>query len=688
MEPQPLSLRRYILPLLFGLLFLSLLAFVFSGKKNLPNIGSNDDKNHIITKSDFVKFGTDDEFRKYLGSAQQTVAKDMPIAGGAPTDMRESQAPGAPGVQTGEVNTSGLPQQIPYRVSETNVQVIGIDEPDIVKTNGREIYYSQEGYMYPLMRGARPETTTNVELAFDRMMYPYNPPLQNTKIFSAFPPESLRQSAAIEKNGNLLYFQNTLVVLSQQGVYAYDVSDKQNPKTAWELTYKDGFAYSAARLMDGKLYIVAQKSVYAQTPCPMPLYTDREGASITIACTDVYYPTRPVSANTVYSVVKIDPKSGNRLDTISFVGGSAGTTVYMSRGALYVTYPFVKDQFELMSEFILQENTGLFPQSVVDRLAKIASYDISPYSKKHEIETVLSGFLATLDENEKLRLQNELANRFTDFVKRSQAGIFTTGIVRIGFDGVMQDFSIDAVGSVPGSLLNQFALDEYNGNLRVATTSDAQSLYMFGVQAPLQTTTSNGVYVLNAKTLARQGAVVDLGLTERIYSVRFMGNKGYLVTFRQIDPFYVIDLADPRNPKVAGELKIPGFSSYLHPLYENVIVGVGQEGGQVKLSLFDVSDSANPREIDKYLLSDSWSEVSTNHHAFLQDASHKIFFMPGGRGGYIFSYDGNRLSLKKTLAETGVKRAIYIDDYFYIIGEKGITVYNENSWDQIAHTSL
>ena len=255
-----------------------------------------------------------------------------------------------------------------------------------------------------------------------------------------------------------------------------------------------------------------------------------------------------------------------------------------------------------------------------------------------------------------------------------------------GKEGTMEllkDLNIKSNGSVPGVPLNQFSLDEYDNHLRIATTVGGRWFAGFGTNSE----TSNDVYVLD-KDLKIKGSILDLGVTERIYSARFIGEKGYLVTFRQIDPFYVLDLSNPKSPHMSGELKIPGYSSYLHPIDEDTILGVGMEDRQVKLSLFDVSDPNNPKEIDKYMLDEYGSEALHNHHAFLLDDKHKVFFLPAYQGGYIFSYTGNKISLTKAIADYEVKRALYIDDYFYILAEDAITVLNEEDWTEVNNLDL
>jgi inhibitor of cysteine peptidase len=224
---------------------------------------------------------------------------------------------------------------------------------------------------------------------------------------------------------------------------------------------------------------------------------------------------------------------------------------------------------------------------------------------------------------------------------------------------------------ISGQLLNQFSMDEYQDHLRVGTTVDGN---MVGAQV-----SANDVLILD-KDLKTTGTLSNLGQGERIYSVRFINDKGYLVTFKQTDPFYVLDLSNASAPQVKGQLKIPGFSSYLDALDTNRILGVGQEDGKVKLSLFDVTDPNNPTELDHYNMNEYWTEVSNNHHAFLKDPDNKIFFIPGGQGGYIFSYDGDKFNLKKAVSDFQIKRAVYINNFLYVIGDQKIVVLNEKDW--------
>jgi len=175
-----------------------------------------------------------------------------------------------------------------------------------------------------------------------------------------------------------------------------------------------------------------------------------------------------------------------------------------------------------------------------------------------------------------------------------------------------------ASGAVKGFMLSQWSMSEYDGYLRVATT-DSPDWWWDDLDS------ESFVKVLADRDgeLVEVGSVGGLGEGERIYSVRFMGDVGYVVTFRQTDPLYTIDLSDPANPAVAGELKILGYSAYLHPVGDDLLLGIGQdatdEGRTVgtQISLFDVSDPADPQRIQQYTLEHGSSEVEYDHHAFL-----------------------------------------------------------------------
>jgi hypothetical protein len=201
-------------------------------------------------------------------------------------------------------------------------------------------------------------------------------------------------------------------------------------------------------------------------------------------------------------------------------------------------------------------------------------------------------------------------------------------------------------GEIPGHVLNQYSLSEHDGYLRVATTEGAPWA-MDGADP-----SHSGVRVLRLEgdRLVEVGAVTGLGLTETIQSVRFMGPVGYVVTFRQTDPLYVIDLADPTAPRAVGELKIPGFSSYLHPAGAGRLIGIGRDADLdgrdrgLLVSLFDVSDPTAPAQLQTWTEADAWSQAGSDPKAFLYWAPESAVAVPIERYGAGMVDEGGRMA--------------------------------------------
>jgi uncharacterized secreted protein with C-terminal beta-propeller domain len=282
-------------------------------------------------------------------------------------------------------------------------------------------------------------------------------------------------------------------------------------------------------------------------------------------------------------------------------------------------------------------------------------------------------------------------------------------------------FSIDqgrieyvAEGIVKGNLLNQFSMDEYNGDLRVATTSD--------VSTPRNSYQYNNVIVLDPG-MKEAGSLTHLAMNEKIYSARFIGNRLYLVTFKRMDPFFVIDLSNPGNIRVLGKLKIPGYSDYLHPYDDTHIIGIGKETGTnswggvstqgVKVALFDVSDVSHPKQLSTYEIGGPGSDSPAllDHRAFLFSKEKNILVIPVSvvnryqpsvkqgvgmppyrqdtwQGVYVFGFTPKYgIELKGTISHSGpgnqtpyyqapaeVTRSLYIGDELSTISDRFIKI--------------
>jgi uncharacterized secreted protein with C-terminal beta-propeller domain len=597
------------------------------------------------------KFASQEEFNAYL--AQATALGESYYFGAV------ARAPSLD-VSAPEAAFDEAMGAAPERYSETNVQVSGVDEPDIVKTDGRSIYISSDQDFYYWRR--EPAAAAN-----------------KTSIAQAFPVEELSLTGEIDRAGNLLLKDDLLVIFEKESILGYDVSNAKNPQQKWEIEIDSRTMLTGARLYQNTIYLIIANHTHPDRPCLMePLIIN--GNSWKVECTDIYHPVEVIPVNTIYSIVAVDLKSGEAKNEISLVGHAGNSIIYMSLSNIYLSYSQPMQMVDFMAGFFKEECSDIFPQSLIQRLNQVVQYDISEQAKMIELEIIFEEYFNSLTEDEELRIENELTNRLPAYYETKKRELESSGIVKIRVD----DLKIIATGQVPGMLLNQFAMDEYDNNLRVAVTIGETLQRGFGMPG---TQSANDVYVLD-ESLKQIGFVKDLGLEERIYSVRFIEDKGYLVTFREIDPFYVLDLSDPFDPRMEGELKIPGYSSYLHPISKDKILGIGKEGRNVKISLFDVKDPSDPQEIDKYFLKESWSEVLTNHHAFLLDEKYEMFFLPGSEGAYIFSFENNKISLIRTVKERQVKRALYIDDYLYVVSAERIVVLDQRDWEIIKELSL
>jgi len=282
-----------------------------------------------------------------------------------------------------------------------------------------------------------------------------------------------------------------------------------------------------------------------------------------------------------------------------------------------------------------------------------------------------------------------------------------TQIFKWNVDGTTMNF----VGNteVKGTVLNQYSMDEYKGNFRIVTTE--------GNTWDEKNISRNHLFILD-KNLKELGTVKDLAPGEKVYSARFMGEKAYVVTFKQVDPLFVIDVANPQKPTVLGELKIPGFSNYLHPLDETHLIGIGYDTEQrydtfskrnftvttnMKMSLFDVSDFKNPKEQSSVKIGGkgSYSDVQYNPKALFRNKEYNYFGFPvvlyeAGKGDEIV-YKGQGAQIYEITADKGivlkgniieestdepyenwdqlVQRVVYIGDALYTVAPKEVKSY-------------
>lgn len=484
--------------------------------------------------------------------------------------------------------------------SSTNVQVAGVDEPDIIKTDGTRILAVAQGRLhYVDVSGDQPRYLGSVDLTSETA-WGWGQEIfirgDRAMVFSTSHSEGLAPVAASDLEGahviaEDVIFRGNPVALIQE----IDLSDPAAMEVVSELRVEG--SYLSARSV-GDVVWMSMSSYPAQFQFVYPAGPAAEAA-----------------AEAANKEIAATAGLGAWLPAYRF-DGPGGTRAGLLPECEQLYTPAEFDGFTVLSvlSFNLDEplGTGDAASVLADGHTLYGSGQSLYLASSTPVwaEPVVNG----------------------DSISISAPTEWTT---------VMHKFSVstdgparyEASGTVDGHLLNQFSMDEHNGYFRVATT----------IGEPWDTETSESQVVVleqQGRRLAEVGRVGDLGRGERIFSVRFAGDIGYVVTFRQVDPLYVINLADPTAPWVAGELKIPGFSTYLHPIGDGLLIGVGQDADDTgrtrgtKVSLFDVSNPAAPAELDVIVFADAHSEAEWDHRAFLYWSPEEMVAIPLTRYNY------------------------------------------------------
>ncbi len=413
---------------------------------------------------------------------------------------------------------------------------------------------------------------------------------------------------------------------------------------------------------------------------------------------------------------------------------SGGTsTVYASSEAAYITYTSYNYYQPTIAWSNYADVEPLFTEEYREKITAVERENISQWRKDNLKIQIATEFLDSLNETQRNELYEKVYQRQSNATDVASYGEKTT----VHKFALGDEIRYLGKGEVPGHLLNQFSLDEHNGYLRLATTIGE----VWRSNDGSRTLATNNVYVLDS-SLNLTGKLEGLAPGETLYSSRFMGNKAYLVTFKKVDPLFVIDLSNPQNPQLLGKLKIPGYSDYLHPFGENHLIGLGKdavpaEEGDfawyqgVKLTLFDVSNLSNPIELSTYAIGDRGTESYAlhDHKAFLFNPANGLLVIPvtlaeinkaqhpSGlepnaygdftfQGAFVFNVGiNNGFQLKGRVSHattdellksgeyyygggTDVERSAYINNVLYTISQKYIKANDLTTLDERASISL
>jgi uncharacterized secreted protein with C-terminal beta-propeller domain len=473
--------------------------------------------------------------------------------------------------------------------------VEGVDEADIVKTDGQYIYLISN---------------------------------QEVIIIKAYPPEEAAVVSRINFSGDLRQIfinEDRLVIFSEDGLWderetcirVYDVSDREHPIQTREVTV-DGF-YFSSRMVGDYIYAVVKKPAWLyEGEVEIPKIIS-DGEYRGISATDIYYSNLTDNSYAFTTVLSLNVQDDSQPPNYTPILLGEATSLYVSMENIYIAI----------------SNWGT--------------------TNLHRIE-MLNGNITYV-----------------------------------------------ADGQVSGSVLNQFSMDEHEGYFRIATASYGNSLYTLNMDLDIV------------------GKLENIAPGENMHSARFMGDICYLVTFKKVDPFFVVDLSDPYDPKILGELKITGYSDYLHLYDENHVIGIGKETVEaeegyfawyqgIKISFFDVTTVSEPRELAKWEIGDRGTDspILTDHKAFLFDKEKSLMVLPvsvaeidesqyGGevppftygrtvwQGAYVFTVsleNEEKIALKGTIThiEDGnisdtsnyITRTLYIGNILYTISANKI----------------
>ncbi|MEM5807208.1 MAG: beta-propeller domain-containing protein, partial [Candidatus Aenigmatarchaeota archaeon] len=445
-----------------------------------------------------------------------------------------------------------------------------------------------------------------------------------------------------------------------------------------------------SRLIDNYVYAVFSQQIYYHPVRHIEMPTISVDGNIkNVEAKQIYYFDYPDSSYSFTTILSLDLNNMN-YETKTFLIGST-QIIYASKENLYLTFTKYYNIYDFYDDFLNKVIIPSSPQELREKINDATSRDISKNEKIALTQKIIEDYL--IDNPDKLNEFYEKVNEnYAIYEKEISKEREKTIINKFSLNGL--NIELKAKAEVPGHILNQFSMDEYNGKFRIATTSGF-------------TEEENNVYVFD-KNMNIISKLEGIATSERIYSSRFIGDKLYLVTFKQIDPFFVIDLSD--QPKVLGYLKIPGVSDYIHPYDETHLIGFGREVDEqgrvkgLKISLFDVSDFAFPKELYSYKFGEagSYSEANYEHKAFLFSKEKNLLVIPATisdetrfypwQGAVVFNVSlENGISLKGKIDHgkqqfwsNQIKRSLYIDDVLYTVSDYMIKANSLNDLSELA----
>ncbi len=596
----------------------------------------------------------------------------------------------------------------PDDFTTTNVQEEGVDEADFMKTDGKFIYTLRNNELIIMKSWPAEDAEIVSRMPLAGSQYPTAMFLKDNRV-AIFTQVYEYEQEECDGTGNtpMIPAEEGADVRPGDGPYecydyktlfnglritVIDVSDRTNPTVLRGLDI-EGY-YNNARMIGGDVYVVSNSEAMVPDGYWDLIWNDNNNLPATDwESTEEEIETARNAARPIFRQLITNLVQTQGIETLlpqKRIVSAAGTASAAS------------DLYKCTDLYLPQQPTTL-------GMLNITHLKIDDDTSSMSSTGLLAGGWQVYSSAENLYVAMSSRSWWWGWGDADNS----SHIHKFSLDGVNNRARYAASGKVDGWLLNQFSMSEYDNHLRVATT-DNEFVWNEATQTGTEAG-GNHVIVLKEDNgiLVETGSIRNLAPGEQVFSARFMGNKGYVVTFRQTDPLFTFDLTDPTNPLLKGELKINGFSSYIHPMGPNHLLTIGQDAtdeGQVQgvhLQIFDVSDLENPTRTYQHLLStgpwSSWSEAMWDHHAFTYHAGKEILAIP------MNSWEDNgsdpfsglvvlRASNTTGFAELGrvshgdmvvsdcldcgweyhwwvnVRRSIFMDDYLFSISDVGVKV--------------
>ena len=588
-------------------------------------------------------------------------------------------------------------------VSDTNTQVNGVDEADFVETDGNYIYAAQNGQLTIFSAGSSdsPGAGTSVTSQTAIPGYVVGQYLSGDRLTVITQTGGSWDTPMMVRMAGPWYWN------PQTTITVYDVADRTTPAVVTQTVFDGG--YRDSRSVDGTVYLVLDRSLKLPPPryteftvppdttipdptIPEPTVWDQalpEAQIVDAVVADKmmirWDPSAPVAYRTYETWDEYVARVGPDITTLSlphaYSVDADGNLVDLGviAGAQDIVRPSVSGGQSLLTIVSIDAQNATAATHFSDSVGELGySSGTTVYMTRDAL------YVASNQDN------------YSEKGSSSQ-----TRIDRFTVAGT--DLGWQASGVVPGSLINQFAMDEQGGYLHVATHTWSWQLTPSENGDTWTSQNDNGVYTLDTAgdTLDITGSLTGLAPGEQLYAARFVGDNAYLVTFVRTDPLFAIDLSDPAAPVLQGELVIPGFSNYLQPVGDGLLVGIGQErepgtwNTRVHVSLFDVSDGSNPTQVDRQFLDESaqwsWSEAQYDHHAVLYSPEDGLMVVPLSASGYdaqtgeyrydqtlqVLHVDAGGVEVRGVIHTDGtVLRAVRIGNVLYAVSADHVTAYS------------